>query len=125
MGARRLERGSAAVSFVLVVVPVAVLLLATLQGIACVRLHGIVAAGAAEGARWAAAAGRSTRDGGPVAERVLAGSPAGGRVRCAAGEQAGAGGVVLVVVRCRGTVPALGPVHLRLRTTARAVVEAR
>lgn len=120
------DRGSAVVGFVLVVVPVAVLLLATLQGIAYLRLHGIVAAGAAEGARWAAAAGRSTRDGGTVAEQVLVRSPAAGRVRCTAVEEAGDGGVVLVVVRCRGAVPAvLPPADLRLRATARAVREGR
>lgn len=122
----RRDRGSAVVGFVLVVVPVAVLLLATLQGIAYLRLHGIVTAGAAEGARWAAAAGRSTRDGGPVAEQVLARSPAAGRVRCAADEEVGDGGVVLVVVRCRGAVPAvLPPADLPLRATARAVREGR
>ncbi len=122
----RRDRGSAVVGFVLVVVPVAVLLLATLQSVAYLRLHGIVSAGAAEGARWAAAAGRSTGDGGPVAERVLSRTPAAGRVRCTAAEEAGDGGVVLVVVRCRGPVPAvLPPADVQVGATARAVREGR
>lgn len=118
------DRGSAVVAFVLVVLPVAVLLLATLQGVAYLRLHGIVAAGAAEGARWAAAAGRSTGDGAVVAEQVLARSPAAGRVRCTAADEVADGGVVLVVVRCRGSVPAvLPPADLTIQATARAVEE--
>jgi hypothetical protein len=36
---------------------------------------------------------------------VSAGAAA--RIRCAAGEEAGAGGTVLVSVRCRGGMPAL------------------
>lgn len=64
-----------------------------------------------------------------MTERLLARSlpaRAVGRVRCAAGEQAGAGGTVLVVVRCHGAVPAVLPqADLRVRVTARAVKEGR
>jgi len=116
------DRGSAVVAFVLVVVPVAALVVAVLQAVAYLRVRDVVAAGAAEGARWAAAAGRSTGDGGPVAERLLGRSPGTGGVACAAAEEAGAGGTVLVVVRCAGPLPR-SPV--RLSVTARAVKEGR
>ena len=120
------ERGSAVVGFALVAVPVAVLLLTVLQAIAYLRLHATVAAAAAEGARWAAADGRSTRDGGAIAEQVLGRSPVAGRVHCAATEQPGTAGTVLVVVRCRGTAPAvLPPPDVPLHATARAVTEGR
>lgn len=111
------QRGSAVVTWVLVAVPVLALVLAVLQGIAYLRAREVVAAAAAEGARWAAAADRPTRDGGPVAERRL------GRfdVRCTAAEQDGA-----VVVRCAGTVAALLPgSRLRVSATARAHDEDR
>jgi Flp pilus assembly protein TadG len=130
-GRERDDRGAAVVEFVLVTVPLVVLLLAVLQVAAYLHLRAVVVAGAAEGARHGAAADRSTRDGGPAAERVLAAgvSPrTAAAIRCAATEQAGAGGAVLVVVRCAGAVPALvplvGPV-LPVDVTARALKEGR
>ena len=116
------ERGSAVVAFVLVLVPVAGLVLGVLQAVAYLRVRDVVAAGAAEGARWAAAAGRSTGDGARVAERVLARSPGTGGMACAAAEETGAGGTVLVVVRCAGPLPRS---PLRLSVTAPAVAEGR
>ena len=116
------ERGSAVVAFVLVLVPVAGLVLGVLQAVAYLRVRDVVAAGAAEGARWAAAAGRFPGDGGRVAERVLARSPGTGAIRCVADEEVGAGGTVLVAVRCAGPLPRS---PLRLSVTARAVVEGR
>ncbi len=128
---RRAERGSAVVGFALVVVPLVVLLLATVQAIAYLRLRDLAAAAAAQGARRGAAAGASTRDGGAFADAVLARSlPAGAkdRVRCTGAEEGGAGGSTLVVVRCRGAVPAVLPLPhplLPIRVTARAVREGR
>ena len=124
------ERGSAAVDFVLVSVPLLALLLGVLQVAAYLYLRNVVVASAAEAARQAAAADRSTRDGGPLAEQVLArGLPAAAAgLRCTAAEEAGVAGTVLVVVRCRGAVPALvpltGPV-LPVDATARALKEGR
>lgn len=125
------DGGSAVVGFVLVAVPLLLLVLTVLQAVAYLHQRAVVAAGAAEGARWAAAADRSTRDGGPVAERVLGrGLPArtAERVRCVAGEEAGAAGTVLVVVRCGGGLPAVLPLagrSLPVRVTARALKEGR
>jgi len=119
------------VDFVLVALPLLALLLGVLQVAAYLHLRNVVVAAAAEGARQAAVADRSTRDGGPRAEQVLArgvsrGAAAG--MRCTATEAAGAGGAVLVTVRCRGAVPALlaptGPV-LPVDVTAHALKEGR
>ena len=129
--ARRADRGAAVVEFVLVTVPLLFLLLAVLQVAVYLHLRNVVVASAAEGARYGAAADRSTRDAGPLAELVLAqgvSERTAAGVACAAAEEAGAGGAVLVVVRCRGSVPALvrvlGPV-LPVDVTARALKEGR
>jgi Flp pilus assembly protein TadG len=119
------DRGSAVVAFALVVVPLAVLVLATVQAVAYLRLRDLVAAAAEQGARAGAAAGASTRDGGAVADAVLDRSlPAAvrGAIRCA-----GTGdGTALVVVRCRGTVPGiLARPDLPIRVGAHAVREGR
>ena len=125
------EDGAASVDFVLVAVPLLFLLLAVLQVAAYLHVRAVVVAGAAEGARHGAAAGVSTRDAGPWAEQVLTEgvSPrTAAGLDCAAAEEAGAAGSVLVVVRCRGEVPALvaglGPV-LPVDVTAHAVKEGR
>lgn len=119
---RAAERGSAVLGFALVLLPLAVLLLATVQAIAYVRLHELVAAASAQGARRAGAAGASTRDGGVAADAVLRRSlPDRARVRCA-GDSDG----FLVAVRCVGSVPAVLPfphASLPVRVTARAVRE--
>ena len=123
------DRGSAAVDFVLVALPLLALLLAVLQLAAYLHVRNVVVAGAAEGARQAAAADRSTRDGGPVAEQLLArgvSARVAAGIRCRAAEEGGA--VVVVAVRCRGAVPALlaltGPV-LPIDVTAHALKEGR
>ena len=125
------ERGSAAVDFVLVALPLLALLLGILQVAAYLHLRNVVVASAAEGARRAAVADRSTRDGGRQAERVLARgvSPRVAEgVHCTATEEAGVAGAVLVTVRCRGAVPALlaltGPV-LPVDATAHTLKEGR
>ena len=125
------DRGSAAVDFALVSLPLLALLLGVLQAAAYLHLRDVVVAGAAEGARQAAAADRSTGDGGPLAEQVLAGGVSdrvAAGLRCTCAEEAGAAGTVLVAVRCRGAVPALlaavGPV-LPVDVTAHALKEGR
>ncbi len=125
------DRGSAAVDFVLVALPLLALLLTVLQGAAYLHLRAVVVASAAEGARQAAAADRSTADGGPAAEQVLArgaSARAAAGIRCTAVEEPGAAGAVLVAVRCHGAVPALlaltGPV-LPVDVTAHALKEGR
>ena len=125
------DGGAAAVDFVLVALPLLFLLLAVLQVAAYLHLRAVVVAGAAEGARHAAAAGMSTRDGGPWAERVLAegvSARTAAGLDCTASEVPGAAGGVLVAVRCRGAVPALvadlGPV-LPVDVAAHAVKEGR
>jgi Flp pilus assembly protein TadG len=127
----RAERGSAVVGFALVVLPLVVLLLATVQAVAYLRLRDLVAAAAEQGARRAAAVGESTRDGGVFADGVLDRAlPRGavGRVRCTGAPEGGAAGSTLVVVRCRGAVPAVLPLPhplLPVRVSARAVREGR
>ena len=125
------DRGSAAVDFVLVALPLLALLLGVLQLAAYLHVRDVVVASAAEAARRAAAADRSTGDGGPLAEQVLArgvSARTAAGIRCAAGEEVGAGQVVVVAVRCRGAVPALlaltGPV-LPVDVTAHVLKEGR
>jgi Flp pilus assembly protein TadG len=114
------QRGSAVVGFVGVVVPLVALVLGVLQAVAWLRVRDVVAAAAAEGARWAAASGRSPADGGPVAERILARSPVAGRVSCTGWADPRPPGTVLVTVRCTGPVPR-SPLHVT--TTASAFRE--
>jgi Flp pilus assembly protein TadG len=127
----RVDRGAAVVEFVLVSVPLLFLLLAVLQVAVYLHVRNVVVASAAEGARYGANADRASGDGGPFAEEVLrrglSGRAATG-VRCAAAEEAGAAGTVLVVVRCRGTVPTLLSVVGRLLpvdAAARSIKEGR
>jgi Flp pilus assembly protein TadG len=127
----RSEQGAAVVEFVLVTVPLLFLVLAVLQVAVYLHLRNVVVASAAEGARYGANADRATADGGPFAEQVLARGVSrrtASAIRCAAAEQSGAGGTVLVAVRCRGVVPALlaavGDL-LPVDVTARAIKEGR
>jgi Flp pilus assembly protein TadG len=121
---RRAERGSAVAGFALVVVPLVVLVLATVQAVAYLRLRDLVAAAAEQGARAGAAAGASTRDGAALADAVLAQSlPAGARgaIRCTGSED---GATALVVIRCGGTVRGvLLHAGLPIRVAAHAVRE--
>jgi hypothetical protein len=127
----RRDRGAAVVEFVLVSIPLLFLLLAVLQVAVYLHVRNVVVASAAEGARYGANADRASADGGPFAEHVLGrglsvGTAAG--IRCTAGEEPGAGGTVLVAVRCRGAVPTLVSVvgrALPVNATARAIKEGR
>jgi Flp pilus assembly protein TadG len=131
VGAGRRDDGAAVVEFVLITVPLLLLLLAVLQVAAYMHLRNVVVASAAEGARYAANADRPSADGGPFAEDVLArgvSARAAAAIHCTGEEEAGAGGTVLVAVRCRGAAPALLAVlgHLLpIRATARAIKEGR
>lgn len=125
------DRGAAVVEFVLVSAPLLFLLLCVLQVAAYLHLRNVVVASAAEGARYGANADRSSVEGGPYAEQVLTrgvSARAAARIRCTAGEEAGAGGTVLVAVRCRGGMPALLAVLgdvLPVDVRARAIKEGR
>jgi Flp pilus assembly protein TadG len=128
---RRRDRGAAVVEFVLITVPLLFLLLGVLQVAVYLHVRNVVVASAAEGARYGANADRAVTDGGSFAEQVLAhglSARAASAIRCAAAEQNGAGGTVLVAVRCRGTVPtllsAVGDL-LPVDATARAIKEGR
>jgi TadE-like protein len=112
-------------------VPLLFLLLVVLQVAVYVHLRNVVVASAAEGARYAANADRAVGDGGPFAEQVLeqgVSARVAAGIHCVATEQDGAGGSVLVAVRCRGTVPTLLSAVGRLLpvdATARALREGR
>jgi Flp pilus assembly protein TadG len=130
-GAARGDRGAAVVEFVLVSVPLLFLLLIVLQVAAYLHLRNVVVASAAEGARYGANADRPSVDGGPFAQQVLGrglSARAAAGIRCVAAEEAGAGGTVLVAVRCQGSMPTvlsmLGDV-LPVDARARAIKEGR
>ena len=129
--AGRDDRGAAVVEFVLIAVPLLLLLLAVLQVAVYLHLRNVLVASAAEGARYGANADRMSAEGGPFAEQVLArgvSARTASAIRCRAAEQPGAGRVVLVAVRCQGTVPtllsAVGAL-LPIDATARAIKEGR
>jgi Flp pilus assembly protein TadG len=119
------------VEFVLVAVPLLFLLLAVLQVAVYLHLRNVVVASAAEGARYGANADRLSAEGGPFAEQVLGrgvSRQAAAGIRCTAGEDSGAGGTVLVTVRCQGSTPSLLAVlgrWLPVDVTARAIKEGR
>jgi len=127
----RRDEGAAVVEFVLITVPLLFLVLAVLQVAVYLHLRNVVVASAAEGARYGANADRATAEGGPFAEQVLARGVSrrtASAIRCAAAEQAGAGGTVLVAVHCRGAVPTLLSVVgdlLPVHAAARAIKEGR
>jgi Flp pilus assembly protein TadG len=123
------ECGSAVVDFVLVGVLVVALLLAVLQVAVYVHVRNVVVASAQEGARYAAnadvpaeaGAGRTLE---VVGQATSARTAAG--LSCTSQQETDGSGLVLVVVRCSGSVPslfaALGGL-LPLEATGRAVEE--
>jgi len=125
------DRGVAVVEAVLVSVLLLTLLLAVVQVGIYLHVRNVVAASAAEGARYGANAdvdsalsAQRTREivGQALSERTAQ------SLSCAPGEEAGTGGTVLVAVRCTGRVPTffapLGDV-LPLDVTGRALKEGR
>jgi Flp pilus assembly protein TadG len=125
------DRGAAVVEFVLVSVPLLFLLLVVLQVAVYLHVRNVVVASAAEGARYGANLDRTSADGGPFAEQVLGrglSARAAAGIRCSADEESGAGGTVLVAVRCRGAMPTLVSAvgrALPVAATARAIKEGR
>ncbi len=91
---------------------VSVLLIALLMAVVQVGLYlhvrNVVAASAAEGARYGADYGRSAAAAGPKADEVIAqalSAHTAAGIACTGAPVGGAGGSVLVAVRCRGSVP--------------------
>lgn len=126
---RRREEGAAVVEFVLIAALVMGLLLAVLQVAVYVHARNVVAASAQEGARYAANADVDSGAGGArtldIVARSLGGSTADG-LSCASTEELDSTGLVLVVVRCTGAVPALfGALGdlLPVNATGRAIKE--
>ena len=124
------ERGSAVVDFVFVSVLVVVLLLAVLQVAVYVHVRNVVTASAQEGARYAANADVPAAVGADRALEVVAAATSvqtARGLRCTSAQETDPSGLVIVVVRCQGSVPsllaALGDL-LPLQVTGRAVEEA-
>lgn len=123
------DGGSAVVEFVMVSILVVGLLLAVLQVAVYVHVRNVMAASAQEGARYGANADVPSAAGSDRTRQLVSGAlsaDTADSLDCAAGEQVGRGGAVLVVVTCSGTVPslfaALGNL-LPVEVTGRAVKE--
>ena len=124
------ERGSAVVDFVMVSILIVMLLLAVLQVAVYVHVRNVVTASAQEGARYAANADVDSTVGAAQTVEVVARATSvqtAEGLACTSGEEVDSSGLTLVVVRCRGSVPALlaslGNL-LPLEVTGRAVKEA-
>jgi Flp pilus assembly protein TadG len=123
------EQGSAVVDFVMVSILIVTLLLAVLQVAVYVHVRNVVTASAQEGARYAANADVDPASGAArtveVVARATSVQTAEG-LRCTSAQEVDSSGLVLVVVRCSGAVPALlaslGDL-LPLEVTGRAVKE--
>ena len=128
---RRNDRGSAVVEFALVSVVLLLLLLGVLQLAVYLYVRNIVAASAAEGARYAANADVDAEQGAARAEEILrrgAGRSVADRVTCVGRAELGDGGLRLAGVECAGMLPVFfAPIGdpLPLHVTARAVEEGR
>lgn len=125
----RSDRGSAVVEFVLVSVLLVMLLLGVLQVGVYLHVRNVVAASAADGARYAANADVGVEAGAPRASEVIArstGPRVATEVPCVSTLEPGAQGATLVAVTCRGALPVffapLGRL-LPLSVTARALQE--
>lgn len=127
---RRADDGAAVVDFVLVSVLVLALFLVVLQVGVVLHVRDVVAASAAEGARFGAAADRTPEEGAVRAEEVIA-EGLGGRVarsvHCTALPGAEVDGAPVVDIRCTGPLPVVflpaGP--LTLTVHGHALEEAR
>lgn len=123
------DGGAAVVEFLLVSILLIALLLGVLQVGLYLHVRNVVAASAAEGARYAANADRTAADGGPMTHDIIAGALS-ARVAdgmtCSGRDEPGAGGTVLVAVHCTGDVPLifswLGGLPV-LDVTSRAIKE--
>lgn len=125
------DGGSAVVDFVLVSILLIFLLFGVLQVAVYFYVRNVVTASAAEGARHAANADVDSAAGGGYTDELIGravGSGVQRSVRCRSGEQAGAGGSTLVVVRCSGALrPVFAPLKrvLPMNVSARALKEGR
>ncbi len=123
------DRGSAVAEFALVLILLIVLLLGVLQVAVYLHVRNVVAASAAEGARYAANADVGVAAGAPRSSELI-GRSLGARTQakfaCTAAPQVGAGGTTLVAVRCQGALTVffapLGRL-LPVDVTARALKE--
>ena len=87
---------------------VVALVLAVIQVALYLHAHNVMAASAAEGARYGANAGVDARAAAPKAEqiaRAALGGPVSAGLRCTSGEVAGLDGLRLVQVSCRAPGP--------------------
>ncbi|HVX42968.1 MAG TPA: TadE/TadG family type IV pilus assembly protein [Mycobacteriales bacterium] len=117
------------VEFLLVSILLLALLFAVVQVAFYLHIRNVVAASAAEGARYAANADRSAVDGGPMTHQIIADSLServADGMACSGRYEPGESGTVLVAVRCTGDVPLvfswLGGLPV-LNVTARALKE--
>ena len=123
------DRGSAVAEFSLVLVPLVLLVVCVLQVATFLHVRNVLAASAAEGARFAANADVPAVAGGPRAEEIAGSAlPASvlGGIECAGAERVTDEGLGVVAVHCRGALPtvvaALGDV-LPVDVTGRAIAE--
>lgn len=121
---RERDDGAAVVEFVLISVLLVLLLFGVLQVAVYFYARNIVAASAADAARYAAAAGVSPSAGATRAEQLIRDGLGGADVTCTSGPGVDAGsGLPVTTVHCTGTVRALLapvdiPLHLDLRSSA-------
>jgi hypothetical protein len=120
----RSDTGAAVVEFVMMSALLVMLLLAVLQVALYFYARNIVAASAADGARYAAAEGADPRLGAPRAEQLVARSTRLVDVHCTSGLGRDAGsGLVTSVVHCTGQVRVLFlPLEFPLTFDLRAAV---
>lgn len=106
----RSDSGAAVVEFVLIAALLMGLLLAVLQVAVYVHVRNVVVASAQEGARYAANADVDSGTGAPRTlqmVRASLGASTADSLFCQSAEQVDSTGLILVVVQCSGTVPAL------------------
>ena len=123
------DAGAAVVEFLLVSILLIALLLGVVQVALYLHVRNVVAASAAEGARYAANADRAATAGGPMTRRIIAQALShrvADGMNCTGRNERGRHGTVLVAVHCNGDVPLifswLGGLPV-LDVTARAVKE--
>lgn len=114
------QRGAAVVEFVLISVLLIFLLFGVIQVAVYYYVRNIVAASAADGARYAATSGMDARSGGPRASRLIADrltASAAADIRCTGASAVDtASGLPVATVHCRGPLRVLFlPLDLPLR----------
>ncbi len=122
----RSDDGAAVVDFVLVSMVLVPLVLGILQVALVMHVRSTLAAAAAEGARYAAAVGRAPSDGIARTRGQIDGALAGRFAERITAETTSVGGLPVVEVRVRASVPPLGlwGPGVELDVTGHGVVEA-